>query len=306
MVDAENEFAREQLRLRGLLQDHIASFARRDGNVDNSTRVVSASDGVVPRYIRIRRMASEGNNVGANKNHEEEEHTVREAVLAAGGRRVPWCPPYASESFYALPPEFRIAQWPLYQQGKVYGMDVASGVAVWALGPRPGDNVLDLCCCPGLKLCMVAEQMHHTGTITGMLRYSFSARVFGREVTVSDHEAHDLLRTQTLVPSPTPMSPLLALAMSLFIFPSRRRHLAGKADRLPPGFSQIPDRARCRGPRVTLLLPQRIAFSIARGPPLVPFDLRRRVLLRDRMGCGLGRSGGGRGFRLESLRLAGG
>ncbi|EKU22180.1 s-adenosyl-l-methionine-dependent methyltransferase domain-containing protein [Nannochloropsis gaditana CCMP526] len=168
MVDAENAFAREQLRLRGLLQDHIASFARRDGNVENSTRVVSASDGVVPRYIRIRRMASSGNNVGANKNHEEEEHTVREAVLAAGGRRVPWCPPYASESFYALPPEFRIAQWPLYQQGKVYGMDVASGVAVWALGPRPGDNVLDLCCCPGLKLCMVAEQMHHTGTITGV------------------------------------------------------------------------------------------------------------------------------------------
>lgn len=274
MVDAENAFAREQLRLRGLLQDHIASFARRDGNVENSTRVVSASDGVVPRYIRIRRMASSGNNVGANKNHEEEEHTVREAVLAAGGRRVPWCPPYASESFYALPPEFRIAQWPLYQQGKVYGMDVASGVAVWALGPRPGDNVLDLCCCPGLKLCMVAEQMHHTGTITGMIRYSFSARVFGRDVTVSDHEAHDVLRTQALVPSSTPVSPVLALAISLFIFPPRRRHLAGKADRLPPDFSQIPNRARCGGPRVTLL----------RGPPLVPFALRRRVLLRDGMG----------------------
>lgn len=77
-----------------------------------------------------------------------------------------WCP--GSSSFYSLPSTFRVAQWPLYQQGRVYGMDVASAVSVWALDPHPGENVLDLCCCPGLKLCMMADTMQQSGTVTGM------------------------------------------------------------------------------------------------------------------------------------------
>jgi len=30
-----------------------------------------------------------------------------------------------------------------------------------------GDDVLDLCCCPGAKLCMLADLMEHQGRLTG-------------------------------------------------------------------------------------------------------------------------------------------
>ena len=34
-----------------------------------------------------------------------------------------------------------------------------------ALDPQPGDSVLDLCCAPGAKLCMIAEMMGREGTL---------------------------------------------------------------------------------------------------------------------------------------------
>lgn len=84
--------------------------------------------------------------------------------------------------FYAVPSHFNLAQSPSYMQGKVYGQDVSSGAAVAALlssrydvqdndsgiddhradHSTPGATtealrVLDLCCCPGLKLCALAD-----------------------------------------------------------------------------------------------------------------------------------------------------
>ncbi|RUS23894.1 hypothetical protein BC938DRAFT_474447 [Jimgerdemannia flammicorona] len=48
-------------------------------------------------------------------------------------------------------------------------MDVSSGVAVHALELNPDDHVLDLCCAPGAKLCMIANLLASgTGTVTGV------------------------------------------------------------------------------------------------------------------------------------------
>eukprot|EP00850_Spirogloea_muscicola_P020035 SM000206S06244 [mRNA] locus=s206:35340:37720:+ [translate_table: standard] len=47
-------------------------------------------------------------------------------------------------------------------------MDAASGAAVAALRLRPGDDVLDLCAAPGAKLCMIAEALGGTGSVTGV------------------------------------------------------------------------------------------------------------------------------------------
>ena len=176
MAEAAEEaaFATEHARLVRLLQGNGGEEVEGSSSTTAATAITSgSSSSVVPRYIRLRRPRPK-----ASKEQEEEEQATREAIVAAGGQAVPWCPAEDREGFYALPAAFRLAQWPLYQQGRVYGMDVASGVAVWALGPRPGEDVLDLCCCPGLKLCMLTERMRHEGTVTGEF---YERRKEGRE-----------------------------------------------------------------------------------------------------------------------------
>jgi 16S rRNA C967 or C1407 C5-methylase (RsmB/RsmF family) len=58
--------------------------------------------------------------------------------------QVPWL-----KGFYSLPDSVGIAGCEAYKQGRLYGVDAASGAAVMALAPRPGEHVLDLCAAPG-------------------------------------------------------------------------------------------------------------------------------------------------------------
>lgn len=39
----------------------------------------------------------------------------------------------------------------------MYGIDLSSAAVVKALDPQKGDRILDLCCCPGAKLCYIAD-----------------------------------------------------------------------------------------------------------------------------------------------------
>jgi len=70
--------------------------------------------------------------------------------------------------FYRLPRDVSIAGCKAYKEGKIYGIDVASCAVVRALDCQPGDNVLDLCCAPGSKLCMLADEIQHQGSLTGV------------------------------------------------------------------------------------------------------------------------------------------
>ncbi|XP_066330504.1 uncharacterized protein [Miscanthus floridulus] len=104
----------------------------------------------IPRYIRL-------------KPGMESQIAEMEAELKCGLEKVSWLP-----GFYAIPPEIQIAGSTAYQQGKIYGIDAASGAAILALDVLPGDHVLDLCAAPGAKLCMLADTLGTTGSLTGV------------------------------------------------------------------------------------------------------------------------------------------
>uniref|UniRef100_A0A804RCV3 SAM-dependent MTase RsmB/NOP-type domain-containing protein n=1 Tax=Zea mays TaxID=4577 RepID=A0A804RCV3_MAIZE len=114
----------------------------------------------IPRYIR------ELNLVFLNprlKPGMESKIAEIEAELKCALDKVLWLP-----GFYAIPPEIQIAGSKAYQQGKIYGIDAASGAAILALDVRPGNHVLDLCAAPGAKLCMLADTLGTTGSLTGV------------------------------------------------------------------------------------------------------------------------------------------
>jgi len=76
---------------------------------------------------------------------------------------VPWFP-----EFYQLPSDIKLSQLEAYENGHIYGIDVSSGAVVKALDLQVNDNVLDLCCAPGAKLCYIADQIYPSGTVTGV------------------------------------------------------------------------------------------------------------------------------------------
>ena len=69
---------------------------------------------------------------------------------------------------FAIPADAPIRQSSAYQEGKVHGIDAASVVACIALNPQPGESVLELCCAPGGKFCMLADLMEHHGNLVGV------------------------------------------------------------------------------------------------------------------------------------------
>ena len=74
---------------------------------------------------------------------------------------VSWLP--SSTNFYAIPNRTINVLQP-YIDGSLYGMDCSSGAAVAALRLETVNNpirVLDLCCCPCAKLCMIVDSLEH-------------------------------------------------------------------------------------------------------------------------------------------------
>ncbi|KAJ3272685.1 hypothetical protein HDV01_005339 [Terramyces sp. JEL0728] len=72
--------------------------------------------------------------------------------------------------FYKTSASTNIASLDVYRNGLLYGLDVTSGVAARALDVQPNDQILDICCAPGSKLCYLADLLGEdsTGTITGV------------------------------------------------------------------------------------------------------------------------------------------
>ncbi|XP_031479816.1 uncharacterized protein LOC116250323 [Nymphaea colorata] len=86
-----------------------------------------------------------------------------EAELGRKLENVNWLP-----GFFAIASQIQIARSKVYCEGKIYGIDAASGAAITALNVLPGDHILDLCAAPGAKLCMLAELLGSSGLLTGV------------------------------------------------------------------------------------------------------------------------------------------
>eukprot|EP00873_Tetraselmis_striata_P029242 jgi/Tetstr1/449506/TSEL_036595.t2 len=130
------------------LPESLAHFLQSHG-VDPS---VYDYCGQLPRYIRL------------NPRHDGPAALRSlEAELGVTHEPVPWLP-----GFYKLPGEARIASSAAYRTGAIHGIDAASGAAVAALDPQPGEHILELCTAPGGKLCMIADTLDGRGSATGV------------------------------------------------------------------------------------------------------------------------------------------
>ncbi|XP_027076607.1 rRNA (cytosine-C(5))-methyltransferase NOP2C-like [Coffea arabica] len=128
------------------LPDEFIEFLNENG-LDPSIYVANDS---TPRYIRLK--------PGFEAHIEEFESEINCKLEGLS-----WLP-----NFYCLPPDIRIASSKAYQEGKIYGIDAASGAAVSALDITSGDHVLDLCAAPGAKLCMILDLLGGSGSVTGV------------------------------------------------------------------------------------------------------------------------------------------
>ncbi|TYH78719.1 hypothetical protein ES332_D03G008900v1 [Gossypium tomentosum] len=128
------------------LPEAFLRFLQANG-IDPSIYIASDS---TPRYLRLK----PGN---------EAEIEGIEAEIKCKLEKVNWLP-----DFYSLRPDILIANSKSYLDGKIYGIDAASGAAVSVLNISPGDHVLDLCAAPGAKLCMILDLLGDSGSVTGV------------------------------------------------------------------------------------------------------------------------------------------
>ncbi|MCH5185641.1 MAG: 16S rRNA (cytosine(967)-C(5))-methyltransferase RsmB [Oscillospiraceae bacterium] len=61
---------------------------------------------------------------------------------------------------------FDIAGSDIYKEGLVTAQDISAALAVFALAPKPGEDILDICAAPGGKATLCAELMENKGSVT--------------------------------------------------------------------------------------------------------------------------------------------
>ncbi|KAF9427480.1 hypothetical protein BGZ94_004815 [Podila epigama] len=69
------------------------------------------------------------------------------------------------EAFCRLDGSTKLKNVQAHKEGRIFGMDLSSGIAVYALDVQPGEHVLDICCAPGAKLCMIAGLLTNSGNV---------------------------------------------------------------------------------------------------------------------------------------------
>lgn len=82
-----------------------------------------------------------------------DEEAAQWRALCEGLSPVAWLP----FNVYRIPKHVFLSKSSLHRDGRIVGMDAASAASVVALGAAKGHSVLDVCCCPGMKLKLISE-----------------------------------------------------------------------------------------------------------------------------------------------------
>jgi 16S rRNA (cytosine1407-C5)-methyltransferase len=83
-------------------------------------------------------------------------------TAAVKHKRVQWYP----DAFILTEARERDAErWPPYSEGKIYLQSLSSMLPVLALGPKPGESVLDIAAAPGSKTTQIAALMGNRGSL---------------------------------------------------------------------------------------------------------------------------------------------
>ncbi|KAI9310374.1 S-adenosyl-L-methionine-dependent methyltransferase, partial [Dichotomocladium elegans] len=129
-----------------------SSFKKFLSDNDIDPRIYTITD--LPRYIRV--------NLNAAEDKIPDLDDLRDQLAASEVWEV------KRGIFGFLHPKKRLVDIPAYKSGSVFGIDLSSVMAVEALDLAPSDQVLDLCCAPGAKLCMIANLIEASGSATGV------------------------------------------------------------------------------------------------------------------------------------------
>ncbi|KAI8613452.1 S-adenosyl-L-methionine-dependent methyltransferase [Chytriomyces sp. MP71] len=119
-----------------------------------------AAETSLPRFFRInpRRVLT------------REDEAAIAVQVSSEARRVAWLP--AHLAFFSAPASSKLSGTNVFEDGSLFGIDVASAVAVHALSLQPNDHVLDLCCAPGAKMALIHDLQGHEpdthGSVTGV------------------------------------------------------------------------------------------------------------------------------------------
>jgi 16S rRNA C967 or C1407 C5-methylase (RsmB/RsmF family) len=126
---------------------------------------MDGSAGPIPRYLRVNpRKAISITALRAELGVHDASNSNGDGDGGGGGGGdddggvVPFCNATALPGIFALHDDARVAQLPAYKAARVYGIDFASAVAALALDVSGAAcHVLDLCCAPGAKLCLLGD-----------------------------------------------------------------------------------------------------------------------------------------------------
>jgi 16S rRNA (cytosine967-C5)-methyltransferase len=86
----------------------------------------------------------------------------KEAGIGFAARQWDWT---GADLVFELQSHPSLAEWEDFQRGFFYVQDASTLLAVEALSPQPGENILDLCAAPGGKTTYMAQRMGNRGHI---------------------------------------------------------------------------------------------------------------------------------------------